>query len=71
MAEELYDYRKYDQVWQRVSPQENPYPEARAAAQSEGGGTEVGVPMPMCRTLLQEELRHIQALLRMMENALA
>lgn len=71
MAEELYDYRKYDRVWQRVSPQENPYPEARAAAESEGGGTEAGVPMPMCRTLLQEELRHMQALLRMMENALA
>lgn len=25
------DYQKYDQIWQRVSPELNPYPEARAA----------------------------------------
>ena len=29
MDNELYDYRKYDQIWKRVNPQENPYPEAR------------------------------------------
>ena len=32
MDNELYDYRKYDQVWKRVNPQENPYPEARSSA---------------------------------------
>ena len=32
MDNELYDYRKYDQVWKRVNPQENPYPEARGSA---------------------------------------
>lgn len=25
------DYQKYDRIWQRVSPELNPYPEARAA----------------------------------------
>ena len=25
------DYQKYDQIWQRVSPELNPYPEVRAA----------------------------------------
>ena len=29
MDNELYDYRKYDQIWQRVNPQEHPYPQAR------------------------------------------
>lgn len=29
------DYRKYDRIWQRVSPELNPYPEVRAA---QGGG---------------------------------
>ena len=59
MDNELYDYRKYDQIWKRVNPQENPYPEARG-----------GIP-PVYQTLLREELRHMQEVLRVLENALA
>ncbi|MBQ0037662.1 MAG: ferritin-like domain-containing protein [Clostridiales bacterium] len=29
---EVYDYRKYDRIWKRVSPELNPYPEIRDAA---------------------------------------
>lgn len=32
---EEYDYRKYDRIWKRVSPELNPYPEIRAAAGEE------------------------------------
>ena len=32
---ENYDYRAYDRIWRRVSPELNPYPEARAANESE------------------------------------
>lgn len=31
----VYDYRLYDRIWQRVSPDLDPYPEVRAAAQAE------------------------------------
>lgn len=31
MENEPYDYRQYDQIWRRVAPQENPYPEVRRA----------------------------------------
>ena len=63
MDNELYDYRKYDQVWKRVTPQENPYPEARGSA---------AAPVtPVYQTLLKEELRHMQEVLRVLENALA
>lgn len=63
MDNELYDYRKYDQVWKRVNPQENPYPEARSSA---------AAPVtPVYQTLLKEELRHMQEVLRVLENALA
>lgn len=66
MDNELYDYRRYDQVWQRVNPQENPYPEARGAqsALSAAGA-------PVYQTLLREELRHMQQVLHVLENALA
>ena len=37
MDDELYDYRKYDQVWQRVNPRENPYPEVRVSAAAPAG----------------------------------
>ena len=37
MGNEPYDYRKYDQIWKRVAPQENPYPAARAAARHTSG----------------------------------
>ena len=60
MDNELYDYRKYDQIWKRVNPQENPYPEARG-----------GIAPPVYQTLLREELRHMQEVLRVLENALA
>ena len=63
MDNELYDYRKYDQVWKRVNPQENPYPEARCSAAAPA--------TPVYQTLLKEELRHMQEVLRVLENALA
>ena len=68
MDNELYDYRKYDQIWKRVNPQENPYPQARngIAPQQDGDA----VP-PVYQTLLREELRHMQEVLRVLENALA
>lgn len=67
MDNELYDYRRYDQVWQRVNPQENPYPEAREAqtALPSAAGA------PVYQTLLREELRHMQQVLHVLENALA
>lgn len=34
-APNTYDYRLYDRIWQRVSPELDPYPEVRAA---QGGG---------------------------------
>ena len=69
MDNELYDYRKYDQVWKRVNPQENPYPEARGSAAAPAGAA---APVtPVYQTLLREELRHLQEVLRVLENALA
>lgn len=67
MDNELYDYRKYDQVWQRVNPQENPYPAARAAE----AALLPSAGAPIYQTLLQEELRHMQEVLHVLENALA
>ena len=66
MDNELYDYRKYDQVWKRVNPQENPYPEARGSAAAPATPA-----APVYQTLLKEELRHMQEVLRVLENALA
>ena len=66
MDNELYDYRKYDQIWKRVNPQENPYPEARGGI----APRQDAVP-PVYQTLLREELRHMQEVLRVLENALA
>ena len=66
MDNELYDYRKYDQVWKRVNPQENPYPEARGSA-----AASTAPVTPVYQTLLKEELRHMQEVLRVLENALA
>ena len=68
MDNELYDYRKYDQIWKRVNPQENPYPEARGGIAPRPAGD--AVP-PVYQTLLREELRHMQEVLRVLENALA
>ena len=72
MDNELYDYRKYDQVWKRVNPQENPYPEARGSAAAPAGAAGAAAPVtPVYQTLLKEELRHMQEVLRVLENALA
>ena len=68
MDNELYDYRKYDQIWQRVNPQEHPYPQARNGIAPRQDGD--AVP-PVYQTLLREELRHMQEVLRVLENALA
>ena len=47
MDDELYDYRKYDQVWQRVNPRENPYPEVRVSAAAPAGAN---APAPVYQT---------------------
>ena len=70
MDNELYDYRKYDQVWKRVNPQENPYPKARGSATPAKNIPAAPAP-PVYQTLLREELRHMQEVLRVLENALA
>lgn len=67
MDNELYDYRRYDQVWQRVNPLENPYPEARSGAPA----LPSAAGAPVYQTLLREELRHMQQVLHLLENALA
>ena len=36
------DYRQYDQIWQRVSPDLNPYPEVRQESGGTGEDTSVG-----------------------------
>ena len=71
MDNELYDYRKYDQVWKRVNPQENPYPEARSSTAAPARVTPAAPAPPVYQTLLREELRHMQEVLRVLENALA
>ena len=43
MDNELYDYRKYDQIWKRVNPQENPYPQARNGIAPRQDGDPAGV----------------------------
>lgn len=70
MDNELYDYRKYDQIWQRVDPRENPYPNVRGAADTVSVSA-AAVPQTMYQTLLKEELRHMQEVLHALENALA
>lgn len=64
MDNERYDYRKYDQIWKRVNPREDPYPEVR------GSAAPAPAP-PVYQTLLREELRHMQEVLHVLENALA
>ena len=73
-----YDSAAAAAVWQRVNPQEEPYPDA-----PRGGGAGMMLPQPMppvpsgsggrelYRGLLREEVRHIQQVLSMLENALA
>ena len=55
------DYAKYARIWQRVDPAVEPYPDAAAVESAP----------PISRELLREELRHMQALLQLFENALA
>ena len=65
------DYQKYDQIWQRVSPELNPYPEARAAREQAAHTTEgklVTLPAandPCCMgDAAQSELDVLQGFLR-------
>lgn len=71
-----YDYRAYDRIWQRVSPDLNPYPDIRAAAEEpasppvpapvqEGGATLPGAePDPCCMgTEARESLEVLEGFL--------
>ena len=67
-----YDYEQCERVWRRVSPQENPYPEARAALEAEEKtnglmptqtpeepccmGTAAGQSLEVLRGFVREEL---------------
>ena len=63
MDNELYDYRKYDQVWKRVNPQENPYPEARGSAAAPAVSTAPAAPekAPTARAAPAFFVRHLPA----------
>jgi hypothetical protein len=39
-----YDYRDYDRIWRRVSPDLNPYPEVRAAQETNAQENEADLP---------------------------
>ena len=81
-----YDSAMAASVWQRVNPQEDPYPDA-ARGRFEGMMQMQSMPpasprppvsaLPMSgggelyRGLLREEVRHMQQVLSMLENALA
>ena len=41
------DYRMYDRIWQRVSPDLNPYPHIRDGGEGEVTLPEAGVPLPV------------------------
>ena len=72
MADEPYtkprDYRQYDQVWRRVNPRENPYPEVRR--ETESASVPEASPEAV-NAILREELRHARELLKILENSLA
>lgn len=68
MEQKPFDYRKADDVWRRMAPGENPYPEVRrgdvpAASPSLTGN--------FCQQLLRQELRHASELLATLEKGLA
>ena len=80
-----YDSAMAATVWQRVNPQEDPYPDAERGrfegmmqpAPSAPPRLQMS-PMPpmsgggeLYRGLLREEVRHMQQVLSMLENALA
>ncbi len=49
-AEEPYDFRQYDQIWQRVAPSLSPYPGGAASnGQAPGNGGMAGRSGPMAR----------------------
>lgn len=48
-AEEPYDFRQYDQIWQRVAPSLSPYPGAASNGQTPGNGGMAGRSGPMAR----------------------
>lgn len=64
-----FDYPAAVGVWQRVNPQEHPYPDPpqqlMSAPVSTGGGE------GLYRALLREEVHHMQQVLAVMEKALA
>ena len=57
-----YDYRQYDQIWQRVSPSLNPYPGMEAPAEGTGSAapsvsrTAPSVPQPPAAVRAEENL---------------
>ena len=81
-----YDSAAAASVWQRVNPQEDPYPDAergRFEGMMQVQPVPPGLPRPavstppmngggeLSRGLLREEVRHMQQVLSMLENALA
>ena len=50
-----YDYRQYDQIWQRVSPSLNPYPGMEAPAEGTGGAAP-SVPQTPAAVRAEENL---------------
>ena len=81
-----YDSAAAASVWQRVNPQEDPYPDAergRFEGMMQEQPVPPGPPRPavsappmsgggeLYRGLLREEVRHMQQVLSMLENALA
>ena len=72
MENQLFDYRLGDRVWQRVAPEETPYPEARAAGTGESvPAVPLAPPGALCRELMRQELRHAAELLHILEKGLA
>lgn len=54
-----YDYRLYDQVWQRVAPELNPYPEVRNAEISPASPTSPALPERRQSPAQTENLRDL------------
>lgn len=80
-----FDYPAAAHVWQRVNPQEEPYPEAGRGRFEMSRSQPEDRPMPpaplppqnggdgqqMYRALLREEMRHLQQVISVLEKALA
>ena len=68
------DYSAAANVWQRVNPTENPYPDAAPPMRAAMPAPMPSVPQNrdgMCRALLQEEVRHLRQMLTVLEMTLA